>query len=412
MMTVIITCVSLSIALYGCLIAAYLFVVTLAAMLKANPVVTDCVQPTCAVLIPAHNEAQQIEAAVSALHASDYPKNRFHVFVIADNCTDDTAARARQCGAHALERTEPELRGKGQALHWCLTHHPAITEQHDVVIIIDADSTVAPGFIAALAQGVMQPDISAAQANNAVENPLAGWRTALTAAAFALVNHVRLKGLTRLGASAGIKGNGMAFRTDVLRKYGWPAHSIAEDIEFGMRLVQDGYRSAYVPAAKITSPMPTVARHATAQRKRWERGRIQVVKKFVPSLTKALFQTRDLRLLGPLMELLTPPLSLLVFLQAIALVLSIFFVPFLLPITVFSLLATAAHVFLGLYHSRLPWQVWLAFGALPLYATWKLLLYMSLPFSGEYRWERTVREADLIIPLSAKGHRTRRPRVP
>lgn len=68
------------------------------------------------VVVPAHNEEAGVAATVRALLASDYPNDRFEVWVVADNCSDATAERARQAGALVAERDDPSAPGKGQAL--------------------------------------------------------------------------------------------------------------------------------------------------------------------------------------------------------------------------------------------------------------------------------------------------------
>lgn len=381
------------VAAYCVLVVGYLLVVTLAALFpRASPEDAHAGAPTCAVLIPAHDEAGQIEQTVARVFQSEYPRERYAVFVIADNCTDNTAQRARDAGAVAVERDEPLARGKGQALDWCLKEHPEIAARHDVVVIIDADSLVAPTFLAHMAAGVSQPGVAAAQSNNLVENPLDTWRTGLTAIGFALVNHVRPEGLQRLRASVGLKGNGMAFRSDVLARYGWPAHSIAEDVEFGMRLTLDGHRTVYACDARITSNMPTARANASAQRRRWELGRLNVARRYIWQLAKGLVLGRDARCLGPLMELMTPPLSMLVLVQMAGLVAGLIAQSGWAYVFALCLTGTALHITLGIRISPLPRKIWLALLAAPVYVAWKLLLYATMLLRRERGWVRTGRE--------------------
>ena len=213
-------------ALYCAAICLYLLVVTVAAYgLKSQPRV-PAEFPSCAVVIPAHNEALQIERTLKYLMRSNYPPDLFEVYVIADNCDDKTAETARMAGVVVFERNEPDNPGKGQALDWCFHNHTKILVEHPVTVIIDADSMVDPNFLPAITACLIESGVDAVQGNNRVANSLEHWRTALTGASFALVNCVRPAGLTRLGASSGLKGNGMAFRSAVLAHRGWPAHSI------------------------------------------------------------------------------------------------------------------------------------------------------------------------------------------
>src|SRR5260370_3343893 len=54
------------------------------------------------IVVPAHDEEAGIEKTVASLFASDYPRERFSVLVVADNCSDRTAERARRAGADVL----------------------------------------------------------------------------------------------------------------------------------------------------------------------------------------------------------------------------------------------------------------------------------------------------------------------
>src|SRR4051812_744657 len=103
------------------------------------------------ILVPAHDEALVISECVRSLRAFDYPDEQWRVIVIADNCTDDTAALARTMGAHVYERTNPEQRGKGYALDWALSR--LLHEDKgwtEAVIVFDADTLVEPQFLQAM----------------------------------------------------------------------------------------------------------------------------------------------------------------------------------------------------------------------------------------------------------------------
>jgi cellulose synthase/poly-beta-1,6-N-acetylglucosamine synthase-like glycosyltransferase len=74
------------------------------------------------IAIPAHNEASVIAGTVRRLRALDYPADLFDVHIVADHCSDETAALARQAGALAHERNTGPRTGKGAALSWLFRH--------------------------------------------------------------------------------------------------------------------------------------------------------------------------------------------------------------------------------------------------------------------------------------------------
>src|SRR5450759_2352236 len=100
-------------------------------------------------LVPAHNESLLIGACVRSLTTMNRDRADFEVLVVADNCEDDTSLVAASAGARVLDRADPTRPGKPDAIQWALDSLPLAT--FDAVTIIDADSTVEPGFANALA---------------------------------------------------------------------------------------------------------------------------------------------------------------------------------------------------------------------------------------------------------------------
>ncbi|HRI88254.1 MAG TPA: glycosyltransferase family 2 protein [Candidatus Hydrogenedentes bacterium] len=353
-----------------------------------------------AILTPAHNEELQIGNTVSRIYASDYPRDRFHSFVIADNCSDATAQNARDAGATVFERHDLTLRGKGQALDWCLKTNRDVLSQYDAIALVDADTSMHPRFLAELSASLSHPDVRVVQAWNGVSNPEANWRTALTWAGFALINGLRPAGRSFWGGTADIKGNGMAFRSEVLLGYGWPAHSIVEDIEFSVRLLLDDIRVYCNHDAIVISEMPTTQQQAEPQRKRWESGRVQTLRNFAPPLLRALVRRPRWRYLDMLLELCVPPLSLFVFAQVamlgVALVSGLFLGWHWVIVFGTYFAITILYVVAGLYQRNAPREVWVGLLAVPMFLLWKIPFYARLLFGKKQQtWERTQRLAEV-----------------
>ena len=103
-----------------------------------------------ALIISAHNEEAVIGNMVESLKEMDYDDDSYDIFVIADNCTDKTALRAKEAGAIVYERTDKEKRGKGFALEWFFEKLYAMDKKYDYISIFDADNLVDPGFLKAM----------------------------------------------------------------------------------------------------------------------------------------------------------------------------------------------------------------------------------------------------------------------
>jgi glycosyltransferase involved in cell wall biosynthesis len=283
--------------------SAYLFALTL---LSASLPVPPRRKPETRFrfVIPAHDEAAGIAATVKSVLAVDYPRELFGVLVVADNCSDDTAALARAAGAEVLERRSDTERGKGYALHHAFDRLP---ETVDAAVVIDADTLVSANLLVAF-DARIAAGASAVQADYAVRNPDAGWRTRLIAIALGAFHVLRSRARERLSVSVGLRGNGMCFTRQVLKDVPHMAYSLVEDLEYGVRLAEAGVRVVYAGEAHVYGEMVTTSKAATSQRKRWEDGR------------KAFKKANAMRLLGgglggnPVLldiafDVLVPPLS-------------------------------------------------------------------------------------------------------
>ncbi len=345
------------------------------------------------VLIPAHNEEEGIERTIGSIMACDYPANRFEIWVIADNCDDLTAERARRAGARVFERFDRKKRGKGFALDWFLQNHRADYRTTDTIAIVDADVVADRNFLREISASLSNPGVHVVQAYNGVSNPEAGWRPALIDAAFNVFNHLRMAGSFRLSGTSVLKGNGMAFRTDVLERFGWPCHSIVEDMEFTFTLLSENIPVHYNPDAIIRSEMVTSGKNASSQRSRWEGGRFMLIRSMSLPLLQLFIQSGKPRYFFAFAELATPPLSLLAMLIALGTAASL---PLGMPWIGLAACHWAILVFYlvsGQIQRQAPATTWMYLAAAPLYMLWKLPIYAGMLLNRRNAaWVRTARE--------------------
>lgn len=374
--------------------AAYLFVVTIAAYLFRKKAGTENRMLRIGVLIPAHNEEEGIVRTIESIRTGNYPVELTRIYVIADNCTDLTALKARNAGAAVTERTDTVNRGKGQALDWFLREQKALYREVDVITIIDADVAADRNYLREISLSFSQPCVQALQAYNGVSNPEAGWRPGLLDAAFNVFNHLRMAGPNRLSGTCVLKGNGMAFSRKLLETSGWPCHSIVEDMEFSLKLLQQDIAVHYNPDAIVRSDMVTTSKNASSQRSRWESGRFALVRSMSLPLLALFFRTRRIKYLVAFAELAIPPLSLLSLLFAIGTLLA-------LPLLHGAWLALVAswwaillfYVVSGQIQRKAPLSTWMVLAAAPFYILWKIPLYAAMMIRKKSdAWVRTTRE--------------------
>jgi cellulose synthase/poly-beta-1,6-N-acetylglucosamine synthase-like glycosyltransferase len=267
------------------------------------------------VLIPAHNEEALLPATLDSLARLDYPRDLYTVHVVADNCDDRTAEVARAKGSGSLavrvhERRDPIARGKGHALRWLLERIRDAGEPHDAILILDADTVVTPNFLRALAARFERGE-RIIQAYYAVRDPQRSWGAGLRYAALAAVHYLRPSARMALGGSTGLKGNGMLFAADILRRFSW-TNDLAEDVEYHMQLILAGERVTFAPEAVLYAEMPGTLRGSRTQNVRWERGRLEQVRRYAPRLLREGLRRRSFLLFDAAVEQLIPPFSVIV----------------------------------------------------------------------------------------------------
>ena len=372
---------------------AYLLVLLAAGRgLDAPPDVGADDLPELIVLVPAHDEELHIEGTVASLLAAAYPASRREVVVIADNCTDATARLAGAAGATVWERVAPDDRGKGQALAWAIARVRAERPQAQGIVVVDADCRVSANLLTALGSALAR-GADAAQAEYRVANAEASATAALRFAGFALFNRVRPRGKERLGLSVGLLGTGMAFPLRTLDAVPWEAFSVTEDREYHLRMVASGRRVRFAPHATVLTDAPVGEAAAAVQQTRWETGNVELALRWAPPLLRAGLAVRDRQRLHTGLELLVPPLSLIVTPVAACLVAA----PVLrdralgrAAVTVAG--AQGAYVMGGLASSRAPGAVYAALARAPLLIARKLGQYLRIAGGGGATdWERTQR---------------------
>jgi cellulose synthase/poly-beta-1,6-N-acetylglucosamine synthase-like glycosyltransferase len=347
-----------------------------------------------AVVVPAHDEEAGIAATVSDLLRVDYPPDRFSVTVVADNCSDETAARAEAAGARVLVRRDGERRGKGYALAYAFDH---LTANVDAIVVVDADTVVSPNLLRAFAARIRAGAL-AVQADYAVRNPGASWRTRLMAIAFGAFHVLRSVARERLRLSSGLRGNGMCFTSRVLSLVPHDAYSIVEDVEYGIRLGEAGHRVYYAGEAHVYGEMVSSSRASQSQRRRWERGRAALARtRGVPLLGRAIAR-RDAMLLDLAIDVLLPPLSTLALWVVLGFVIALsarhfFSEAATLRIWIANLVALVLYVLRGWALSGTGARGLIELACAPVYVVWKVWLRLRQADRPK-DWVRTTREAE------------------
>lgn len=342
-----------------------------------------------AILIPAHNEAAGIARTLNALLPQLQKGDR--LLVVADNCSDDTAAVAAGCGAEVTVRNDAALRGKGYALAHgvaCL----AQTTTPAVLIIVDADCVVEAGSVDCLvracsASGRPQQALYLMSAPEG-SSSLAGLREF----AWRVRNLVRPLGGLRFGMPCQLMGTGMAFPWPLISTAQLANAHLVEDMQLGVDLARAGAAPMFCPQALVWSEFPPGEAGAQQQRRRWEHGHLGMIVGAVPGLLlEGVFQRKG-ALLALALDMSVPPLALLLLLLC-ALSATFVFLPAVWP------LLWAAALLAALFGTLM--MAWWCHGRsvvslrvllqVPRYALAKLPLYLGFLHRRQVEWERSKR---------------------
>ena len=341
-----------------------------------------------AIVVPAHNESDGIARTLKNLLAIARSDGATRVVVIADNCTDDTAAIAHSLGARVIERQDDIRRGKGYALDHAF--RMLATEGFGAYVVIDADSVADANLIESLREHFARGAV-AVQARYTVLNAERSPRTRLAELALCAINCLRPRGRHALGLSAGILGNGFALRRSVLERVPYTATSVVEDVEYHLRLIESGIRVHFADETTVRGEMPVNDAGRKTQRARWEGGRLRLLMANGIRLG-ARVGAGNLRLAEPLFDLLLLPLG-----YHALLLLSLLAMPFgwARVVGAAGILVLGGHVIVAARIGRLSARgLASALAHLPAYLVWKVaMIGATLSTSrASTRWIRTDRE--------------------
>lgn len=359
---------------------------------RPSPVAATREQPRLLFLVPAHNEELLIASCIRSLHEMQYPRDRFTVAVIADNCTDQTAELARAAGAQCLERTDSLQPGKPRAIAWALEQLPI--GDYAAVAIIDADSLVNREFAVSLAS-VDQLETKVLQCYNDVRNR----DNAMTrmAAVLSAVNHgIAYPLKTRVGINVPLSA-GMALGTAILKTHGWKAFSIGEDWELYALLTAQGVPTRSVFGARLYAEEARSFVQGAVQRRRWAAGKATVLYRYGRNLlvSKKASAHQKLDILGEL--LISGPAvhaGIVVLLVAMTLLLGLPGAQLLVAVLLLSLVRPMIYTLAAIARDPQPARALLAFGSFPLYVVWRLgVQATALKLLGDTPWIRTTRNS-------------------
>lgn len=382
------------------LVAVYFFILGMAGLVNIRIPGNHEPQKRLAIIIPAHNEEVVIGHLIDNLMNLDYPKELFDVFVIADNSSDSTAKVAREHGAIVYERFNDVQKGKGFALEWMFGNIYNRPENYDAVVIFDADNLVDTNFLKHMNNRLCDGD-KIVQGYIDSKNPCDTWVSASFSMAFWVSNRMLQLARYNLGLSNYLGGTGMAISLDILKKIGWGATSLTEDLEFSIKALLLGYKTTFAHEAIVYDEKPLTFKQAWNQRRRWALGHVEVFRTYCWEYIKQTFIKKDPALFDGIVMTIQPLLTVAMFFFSIFSIINLRVVPIYTPIFQFiwppllwELVSTLQLIypFLVIWIDKLPKQVikWTLVHYLFFLYSWIPIMTISLFAKTRVSWSHTV----------------------
>ncbi|MGL5042268.1 MAG: glycosyltransferase family 2 protein [Culicoidibacterales bacterium] len=245
------------------------------------------------VFVPSHNEENVVGHIIeNLLFKMNYPKELFDVYVIADNCSDSTAAISRSAGANVIEHFSApgEPKGKPYGIKYALDYIGDRLSNYDYVAIFDADNLVGVDYFAEMnSQLLSDPTIKVSQGYLDAKNVDSSIVSLGYSMAYYQTNRFFCYARNKIKMSPVIGGTGFVMDVKVLEEIGWTVNSLTEDLEFQMQCVLNNYRIVWNHFAPIYDEKPTEYTQSIIQRVRWSRGHWTVKHRYFNDVIKKSF---------------------------------------------------------------------------------------------------------------------------
>lgn len=247
----------------------YQFIISVTSLIKfkEKPLLIDK-KHRFIIALPANNEETVIGNLIKSLKMQDYDKDLFDIYVIADNCTDNTAKIARENGAIVYERFDETKKTKGYALNWFLSKMKDKKDDYDALLVFDADNIVDKNFLNVMNKKLCQGEVLV-QGYRDIKNPTDTWVSGGYAIFYWTMNRLYHLARYNMGLSPLINGTAFMVKWDMLIDEGWNTKTLTEDIEFALINISKGVKLGWAKDAIVYDEQPLTFKQSWKQRERW-----------------------------------------------------------------------------------------------------------------------------------------------
>lgn len=273
---------------------AYQFVYVGIVLIKKRPERKTSALHKYAVIIAARNEGHVIGELIESIKSQHYPKELVDIFVVADNCTDNTAEAAGSKGAMVFERHNLVEVGKSYALNYAFGKIQMIygIRHYDGYLVFDADNLLDKNYINEINK-VFDEGYRVVTSYRNSKNFGYNWISAGYALWF-LRESRYLNGARMLcHSSCAISGTGFLVSSEIIEEdEGWHYNLMTEDIEFTVDKVIHGNTIGYCEKAILFDEQPIDFKTSWNQRMRWTKGFYQIMRKYGTKLFRGCWSEK------------------------------------------------------------------------------------------------------------------------
>lgn len=262
-----------------------------------------------AIIVPARNEEKVIGNLINSLQKLDYPKDKYRIFVVPNNCTDNTSKVVANYGVSVIPCNIP-VKTKGDVLKYTFNNLKD-NRKIDAYIIFDADNVVHKDFLIHM-NDCLNSGYNVAEGFRDAKNPKDNWISGSYAIYYLFQNIFFNKARMSFNASASINGTGFMIKKELIDKNGFETYTLTEDVEFTGQCALNGEKVAFVEDAITYDEYPDEFKVSWKQRTRWSAGIIECMKRYSPKLFKNFLKTGNmasldmsLTYLGPVMQIIS-----------------------------------------------------------------------------------------------------------
>lgn len=245
-----------------------------------------------AFIIAARNEEDVIGQLCMSIRTQNYPSELIDIYVVADNCTDNTAEIAKEKGAFVYERFNKTEIGKGYALQFLFEKIKERVgfDYYDGFFVVDADNVLDKNYVCEM-NNCMAAGNKLCMCYRNSKNYGDNWISAGYSLWFLRASRHLNNPRQYFGTSSEITGTGFFVHKDIiLRDGGWITNCLIEDIEFTIQNVMKGEKVAFCNDAIVYDEQPTSFSQSFHQRKRWTKGYIYILKNYAFKLFGRFFR--------------------------------------------------------------------------------------------------------------------------